>query len=59
MIDNFSIFLSHALLALALWRLMHRADLDAEDPPLPDEDPAGFAARAKNAFSPANNVTDA
>jgi hypothetical protein len=42
-IDNFSILLSHALLAFALWHLMNRPDLDVEDPPAPDETPTGFA----------------
>lgn len=43
MIDNFSILLSHALLAFAIWHLMNRADLDQEDPPTPDAEPEGFA----------------
>lgn len=30
MVDNFSIALTHALLAIALWRLLHRDDLDHE-----------------------------
>ena len=30
MVDNFAILLTHALLALALWRLLDRADLDHE-----------------------------
>ena len=38
MVDNFSILLSHGLIALALWRLLSRPDLDQEsgswaDPP--------------------------
>ncbi len=38
MVDNFSILLSHGLLAFALWRLLGRPDLDQEsgswaDPP--------------------------
>jgi hypothetical protein len=45
MIDNFSILLSHALLALALWLLMNRPDLDVEAPPVPDTEPEGFAAK--------------
>jgi len=50
-IDNVSILLSHALLAIALWRLMHSTDLDAEQPPAPDEVLTGFAPkkRASNA----------
>lgn len=43
MIDNFSILLSHALLAFAIWHLMNRPDLDQEDPPAPDAEPEGFA----------------
>lgn len=30
MVDNFSILLSHGLLAFALWRLLGRPDLDQE-----------------------------
>ncbi|MBH9536989.1 hypothetical protein [Novosphingopyxis sp. YJ-S2-01] len=30
MIDHFSILLSHGLLLLAFWRLLHRPDLDDE-----------------------------
>lgn len=33
MIDYFALGLSHALMALAAWRLMARADLDQEDAP--------------------------
>jgi hypothetical protein len=46
-IDNLSILLSHALLAIALWRLMNSADLDVEQPPAPDEVPMGFARQAR------------
>ena len=42
MIDNFSILLSHALLAFAFWILVNRADLDHEEPPSPDTEPEGF-----------------
>ena len=31
MIDIFALGLTHALMALAAWRLMGRADLDSED----------------------------
>ncbi len=31
MIDTFSLLLSHALVFLACWRLLRRADLDAEE----------------------------
>jgi hypothetical protein len=30
MIDNFALALTHALLALAAWRLLQRSDLDQE-----------------------------
>lgn len=30
MVDNFAIALTHGLIALALWRLLNRADLDTE-----------------------------
>ncbi len=30
MIDNFAIALTHVLMAIALWRLLHRDDLDRE-----------------------------
>ncbi len=33
MVDNFSIGLTHVLLAIALWRLLHRDDLDHEVSP--------------------------
>jgi hypothetical protein len=40
MVDLFAIGLSHALLALAAWRLVLRADLDLDrDPPAPASEP--------------------
>ncbi|MGB5079048.1 MAG: hypothetical protein WBO17_16325 [Sphingorhabdus sp.] len=45
MIDNLSILLSHALLALALWNLMNRPELDIEDPPTPETEPEGYFTR--------------
>lgn len=33
MVDNFSIVLTHVLMAIALWRLLHRDDLDREVSP--------------------------
>lgn len=33
MVDNFAIGLTHALMALALWRLLYRDDLDREVSP--------------------------
>ncbi len=45
MVDNFSILLTHGLLLIAAWRLIHRPDLDKEDPPERDKEPAGFGAK--------------
>ena len=45
MIDNFSILLSHVLLALAFWILAGRPELDSEEPPLPDAEAEGFAIK--------------
>lgn len=39
MIDDFAIGLSHFLMALAIWRLLKRTDLDAEPVALPDASP--------------------
>ncbi len=41
MIDNFALVVTHAVLALALWRLVQRDDLDADLPPadLPSSSP--------------------
>jgi hypothetical protein len=36
MIDDFAIGLTHALMALAIWRLMSRTDLDAEPVATPE-----------------------
>ncbi len=33
MVDNFSIALTHMLIAIALWRLLYRDDLDREVSP--------------------------
>ncbi|WP_439568738.1 hypothetical protein [Sphingopyxis sp.] len=33
MVDNFSIGLTHVLMAIALWRLLYRSDLDHEVSP--------------------------
>jgi hypothetical protein len=53
MIDNFSIALTHGLLLIAAWRLIHRDDLDVEDPPERDKEPGGFLKRApRNGSSP-------
>jgi len=49
MIDNFSILLSHALLALAFWLLLNRPELDVEEPPVPDAEPEGFALKRPSA----------
>lgn len=42
MVDLFALGLSHALLALAAWRLVLRDDLD-RDPPTKAKGPAGDA----------------
>lgn len=42
MVDNFSIAISHLLIALAAWRLVWRADLDKEAPPEKDKVSSGF-----------------
>ncbi|PXW69516.1 hypothetical protein C7451_11635 [Blastomonas natatoria] len=42
MVDNFSIAISHLLIALAAWRLVWRADLDKEAPPEKDKLGSGF-----------------
>ncbi|WP_164089060.1 MULTISPECIES: hypothetical protein [Sphingomonadaceae] len=47
MIDNFSIALTHGLLLIAAWRLMHRDDLDVEAPPERDKEPVGFAKQSR------------
>ena len=35
MIDNFALGLTHGLMLLAAWRLLSRADLDADEAPPP------------------------
>lgn len=45
MIDNFSILLSHALIAIMFYFLLSRDDLDVEEPPVPDNDSDGFGAK--------------
>lgn len=57
MVDNFAIALSHLLIAIAVWRLVWRADLDREAPPVPDETSAGFFRRAPT--SPKTGDADA
>ena len=52
MIDNFSILLSHALLAIAFWFLTKRDDLDVEAPPVADSEPIGFGANRPNVRPP-------
>lgn len=59
MIDNFSILLSHALLAFALWFLVNRPDLDVEDPPVPDAEPEGFAKSRVKRKPQATDTPDA
>ena len=43
MIDDFAIGLTHALMALAIWRLLSRKDLDAEPIARPDVSPEDTA----------------
>tara|TARA_R110002033_G_scaffold5582_1_gene23781 strand:+ start:443 stop:610 length:168 start_codon:yes stop_codon:yes gene_type:complete len=45
MIDNFSIAVTHGLLLIAAWRLLHRDDLDVEAPPERNKEPEGFLRR--------------
>jgi hypothetical protein len=52
MIDNFSILLSHALLAFAFWHLTQRVDLDDEPPATPDPKPEGFLKKRKSTAKP-------
>ncbi|WP_176929315.1 hypothetical protein [Novosphingobium aromaticivorans] len=44
MIDKFTIFLPHVLMAIAIWRLLRRDDLD-DDPSLPSRKAAFRKAR--------------
>ncbi|MEO1045755.1 MAG: hypothetical protein AAFX04_09975 [Pseudomonadota bacterium] len=53
MIDTFSILLTHALIALAGWRIIHRDDLDKEDPPERDTVPSGFNIHRNRGKNPA------
>jgi len=41
MVDYFSIALTHGLLALALWRLLSRDDLDRDPPVTPGDSESG------------------
>ena len=43
MIDDFAIGLTNALMALAIWRLLSRLDLDAEPVARPDVSPDDIA----------------
>ena len=54
MVDNFALLISHGLIAIAVWRLMVRDDLDYEDPPEPDTEPAGFYAKSHVKQNPQN-----
>jgi hypothetical protein len=58
-IDNFSILLSHALLAYAFWQLINKPELDLEEPPTPDLEPEGFAHQRLSAKRKANGQPDA
>lgn len=40
MVDILALFLPHALMLIAVWRLLSRDDLDTEEPPAePEEGP--------------------
>lgn len=41
MIDNLALAISHGLIALAVWKLLRRPDLDAEDAPAPRDKTKG------------------
>lgn len=45
MVDYLALALSHGLLALTLWRLLSRADLDADPAPNDEPDPPQSASR--------------
>lgn len=49
MVDNFAIAVSHLLVAIAIWRLSRRADLDHEDAPVKDQVGHGFFHRPPRA----------
>jgi hypothetical protein len=68
MIDNFTVVLPHVLMAIAIWRLLRRDDLD-QDPILPGTTEAlgrlkrGFAkaqgsAKQRNDAQPAGKQPD-
>ena len=38
MIDNLALAISHGLIALTVWGLLRRPDLDREDAPPPEQD---------------------
>jgi hypothetical protein len=59
MVDNFSILLSHVLIALAFWLLSQRDDLDNEAPPAPDAEPEGFGSSIRKHRAPKNGAADA
>ncbi|MFN4136167.1 MAG: hypothetical protein ACK4G2_10990 [Novosphingobium sp.] len=48
MIDKFTVFLPHLLLAIAIWRLLKRDDLD-DDPSLPKRRAPFRRPRARDA----------
>lgn len=55
MIDNFTVVVPHVLMAIAIWRLLSRDDLDF-DPILPGT--AEALARLKRGFSGAKHRDD-
>ena len=57
MIDNFALALTHFLLAVALWRVLLRPELDREDaePPLPLAGGAGGGPETSSPRRPTPN----
>lgn len=51
MIDKITIFVPHILMALMIWKLVHRADLD-DDPALPNRRQPLMGRRPPAASSP-------
>lgn len=59
MIDTFSIVLSHGLLAIMVWRLLHRTDLDHEDnlPDMTNGKPDSEEPQGANRFGQTQSAT--
>lgn len=60
MVDIFALALSHGLIALAVWRLLQRPDLDREgEPPAPRRAPRGQGMRVPGASAETQSEEDA